>query len=67
MSDIEDQDYVLTKSKKPNNITQIEEKPKKKKSPEQIEQFRQMSIKRQAQLAQAKKEKAILEAKIFML
>ena len=47
-------------------IEKIENKPKKNKSEAQIEQFRQMSIKRQAQMAQDKKEKALLEAKILL-
>ena len=69
MSEPEDQveDYVLTKEKsKVTKIEKIENKPKKNKSEAQIEQFRQMSIKRQAQMAQAKKEKALLEAKILL-
>ena len=62
----QDQDYILTKSKKPTTITKIEEKPKRQKTPEQIKQFADMARKRQAQLAQERKNKAILEAKILL-
>ena len=75
MSDNEENDYVLTKSKKPiktikqieePKITHITEKPKRQKTPDQIEQFRQMAIKRQANIKAAKKEKALMEAKILL-
>jgi hypothetical protein len=64
--DTETEDYVLTKSKKVTKIETAQEKPakqRKPKTPEQIEQFRQMASKRMQNIAKQNREKKILEAK----
>ena len=65
MSD--DGDHILTKSKS-SKITQIEKpvKQRKPKTPEQIEQFRQMASKRMQNIAKMNREKKILEAKLLL-
>ena len=64
--DTETEDYVLTKSKKVTKIETAQEKPakqRKPKTPEQIEQFRQMASKRMQNIAKQNREKKLLEAK----